>query len=117
MAEPLRKQRSSPRLVGNVYLLHFSRPYCHARHYVGFADDVERRVRRHCRGQGSPLVRAAVESGIEIFLARRWENVTRAFERRIHALGGSRRRCPICQGPRAFRKGLPRRDPTTGTGV
>jgi hypothetical protein len=110
-------RRYAPRSrVGTVYLLHFSRPYWHARHYVGFSTRLEARIREHLRGRGSPLIAAALQSGIEIFIARRWENVTRAFERRIHHLHG-RRGCPICRGPRAHRRGVARRDPITGVGA
>ncbi len=107
--------------VGTVYLLHFSRPYYHARHYIGFSTRLEARIREHRRGQGSPLVAAVVESGLEIFIARRWERVTRAFERRLHLARRSRRGaqygCPICLGPRVYRRWQPRRDPATGIGV
>jgi predicted GIY-YIG superfamily endonuclease len=104
------------RYVGSVYLLHFGQSYYHARHYLGFTRNVENRIRRHRRGRGSPLVRAVVESGIEIFLARRWERVTRAFERRLHRRE-SRLACPICRGPQALRVWQPRRDSATGIGV
>jgi hypothetical protein len=104
-------------VVGNVYLLHFGRPYCRARHYLGFSGDVERRVREHCRGRGSPLVRAVVAEGTEVFIARRWEQVTRAFERRIHNHHKNGRACPICKGPKAFRRCRPRRHPATGVGI
>jgi hypothetical protein len=51
-------------------------------------------------------------------VARRWENVTRAFERRMHRMSyNGRRGCPICHGPRAYRRWLPRRDPASGIGV
>ena len=103
--------------VGTVYLLHFSPPYRHARHYVGFACDLKRRIRTHRRGRGAALVRAAVDSGIELFLARQWPCVTRVFERRLHHFGGRRTTCPICRGPGAFGAGRPRRDPETRVGT
>jgi predicted GIY-YIG superfamily endonuclease len=102
--------------VGTVYLIHFSHPYWHARHYVGFSTRLEARIREHRRGMGSPLIAAALECGIEIFIARRWENVTRAFERRIHRMHHGRRGCPICRGPRAHGRGGARRAPHTGGG-
>ena len=108
---------ASPR-VGTVYLLHFSRAYYHARHYLGFTQNLEGRLQRHRWGAGSPLVRAAVRTGVEIFLARRWDNVTVAFERRVHERrGGLRHVCPICSGPAARRIGNPHRDPITDIGV
>jgi hypothetical protein len=50
-------------IVGTVYLLHFSRRYKHARHYVGFTTDLPRRLRQHRGGHGTPLIRHAVEGG------------------------------------------------------
>ena len=44
-----------------VYLLHFDRPFKHARHYVGFfedADKVASRLQRHADGDGAALTRA-----------------------------------------------------------
>jgi predicted GIY-YIG superfamily endonuclease len=102
--------------VGTVYLLHFSRPYWHARHYIGFSTRLESRIREHRRGKGSPLIAAAVQCGIEIFIARRWEQVTRGFERRMHKMHGPYG-CPICLGPRARRRAVARRDPITGVGA
>ena len=78
------RSRPSRSRVGTVYLLHFSRPYWHARHYIGFSTRLESRIREHRRGKGSPLIAAAVQCGIEIFIARQWEQVTRGFERRMH---------------------------------
>lgn len=109
------RQDPPGRRVGTVYLLHFSRPYRHARHYIGFTTRLDARIRRHRRGWGSPLIAAAIESGIEIFIARRWENVACAFERRVSRVSG-RRGCPICRGPRA-QLWAPRRDPITGVGT
>ena len=108
--------RRSPQ-VGSVYLLHFSRAYYHARHYAGFAIDVDRRVKEHLRGRGSPLISAAVSCGIEVFIARQWTEVTRAFERRLHLGGHHPLSCPICRGPRALGRQQPRRDPATGIGL
>ncbi len=91
------------RRVGTVYMLHFTRPYYHARHYLGFATKLERRLINHLSGRGSPLVRAVVEAGIEVFLARRWDQVTSKLERRGHDDSGYRlATCPICSGPRAY---------------
>jgi predicted GIY-YIG superfamily endonuclease len=103
--------------IGTVYLLHFSRPYYHARHYIGFSTNLESRLRDHLGGRGSPLVAAAVKSGIEIFVARTWDNASTTFERRLHRRKHdyTKRSCPICCGPRAYRRWLPRRD-SSGVG-
>lgn len=33
--------------MGTIYLLHFSKPYKHARHYIGYTDDLDKRLARH----------------------------------------------------------------------
>ena len=58
-----------------IYLLHFERPYHHARHYLGCTDDLVRRLREHLAGKrmgGSPLIEAARDVGIGITLVRLW---------------------------------------------
>ena len=103
-------------IIGTVYLLHFSRPYRHARHYVGFTTDLDRRLRQHRKGVSSPLVRCVVAEGIEIFLARTWNEVAVSFETWLHNNGHHRLSCPICSGPEAFRRARCVRHPVTGIG-
>lgn len=85
-----------------VYLIHFSRPFGHARHYVGFAEDIDRRFKEHKRGYGSHLTRAVVRAGIGLDLVRVWPDHDRSFERRLHNQHGSARFCPVC---RALQRG------------
>lgn len=82
-----------------VYLLHFSRPFKHARHYLGWADDIERRVAEHRSGNGRAgrLCQVVVAEGIELALARTWEGAGRNEERRLKNRGGASRLCPICR--------------------
>ena len=44
--------------MGLIYLLHFQRSYRHARHYLGYTDDLAARLVAHRAGRGSPLVAA-----------------------------------------------------------
>jgi predicted GIY-YIG superfamily endonuclease len=81
--------------MGTVYLLHFDRPYRHARHYVGWAKDVTARLAQHEVGQGARLLQVVRDAGITWTLARTWEG-TRRRERQIKSMGGASRRCPLC---------------------
>lgn len=83
--------------VGTVYLLHFDKPYKHARHYLGFATNVDARIAHHRVGTGARLMQVVREAGIDFELVRTWENVTRTKERRIKNGGGLCRVCPVCQ--------------------
>lgn len=79
-----------------VYLLHFDKPYHHAQHYLGFADDVPARLQRHLEGRGSPLVKAAVAAGITVTIAKTWEG-TRILERKLKNRKNARKLCPCCR--------------------
>jgi hypothetical protein len=90
-----------PAPVGTVYLLHFSAPLGHARHYTGWSAHLDWRLRQHRAGRsGVPLVRAAVAAGIELELARTWPAATRAFERRLKNRHGAAAYCPLCAAER-----------------
>jgi hypothetical protein len=81
---------------GTVYLLHFDRSYRHARHYIGFTQNLEQRLEEHRAGRGSPLIAAAIADGIDFQLAAIWDG-DRHDERRLHGQKNSRARlCPIC---------------------
>jgi hypothetical protein len=108
--------RPGESIVGTVYLLHLSRPYKHAGHYVGFTTSLERRLSQHRRGSTSPLLRCAVAEGIELVLARTWENVTPGFETWLHNGSHKNLACPICSGPGAFRRANCIRSHDTGIG-
>jgi hypothetical protein len=73
-------QRERPGPDGTVYLLHFTEPFGHARHYLGWA------------GPGNL-------SGVGWELVRTWAG-DRGLERRLKGYGGHARICPACpRGP------------------
>jgi predicted GIY-YIG superfamily endonuclease len=83
-----------------VYLLHFERPYRHARHYLGYAADLDMRLARHRAGRGARLVEVITEAGISFTLARTWEG-DRTMERRLKNRHASPRLCPLCRSERS----------------
>jgi len=83
---------------GTVYLLHFERPFGHARHYIGFSTLVDARLEDQLRGSGANLVRRVIDAGIPVLLAREWVNVDQVFEYQLKNRGGATRWCPLCQG-------------------
>ena len=81
---------------GIVYLLHFDRSYRHARHYIGFTQNLDQRLADHHAGRGSPLIATAIADGIDFQLAAIWQG-DRHDERRLHRQKNTRARlCPIC---------------------
>jgi hypothetical protein len=85
-------------VTGTVYLLHFDRPYKHARHYTGWAASsrsLKRRLAQHGHGDGARLLAVAHAAGIGWQLARTWPG-DRTRERQIKRQGGASRHCPLC---------------------
>lgn len=89
-----------------VYLLHFSAPYWHARHYIGYAVQPKRRLRHHLNGTGANLPHVVHRAGIELILARLWrgKHADRNFERRLKNYKKTRLLCPICSGRKAHKR-------------
>jgi hypothetical protein len=83
--------------AGTVYLLHFSEPYKHARHYVGWAPagHLDSRIAAHRRGRGARFMAVVKAAGIGFEVARTWEG-GRVRERQIKRQGGASRCCPLC---------------------
>ena len=91
-----------------AYLLHFNKPYRHARHYLGITTNLAWRLRRHSKGTGARLLRAVKADGVKWRIAREWEEADkpedltwREFEKRLKARGGHARLCPICKAEKA----------------
>jgi predicted GIY-YIG superfamily endonuclease len=80
---------------GVVYLLHFDRPYRHARHYTGWTTNLPGRLAEHTRGRGARLLAVIDQAGIGWRLSRTWSG-TRGRERALKRQGGAGRRCPDC---------------------
>jgi len=81
--------------TGIVYLLHFDRPYRHARHYTGWTHDLPARLAEHATGHGARLLTVIQAAGIDWTLARTWTG-NRTRERALKRQGGATRRCPLC---------------------
>ncbi|HLX49510.1 MAG TPA: hypothetical protein VKS82_14370 [Streptosporangiaceae bacterium] len=95
-------------IPGTIYLLHFDRPYRHARHYIGWAVNLNARLAAHEQGRGARLLEVVRAAGIGWQLARTWSG-DRNRERQIKRQGGASRCCPLCGvKPRDPRAGLPR---------
>ncbi|MCU0547272.1 MAG: hypothetical protein MUE44_34795 [Oscillatoriaceae cyanobacterium Prado104] len=89
-----------------VYLLHFSKPITPGRpaqHYLGWASDLDDRIRKHRNGKGSRLCQVAKERGISFELAEVWKG-DRALERKLKQNKNSPKICPICYHNKPNRK-------------
>lgn len=94
---------SGAHVPGHIYLLHFSDPVGHARHYMGWAikGRLFARLAQHEAGNGksSPLIRALIAQGGSFVLARTWDG-DRYEERRLKNFGNAPRLCPVCKEAR-----------------
>lgn len=92
---------------GDVYLIHLERglvPEHGSTHYIGWAapGQLFDRIETHYAGEGSPMLAAANERGIEWRVARIWKGADRNFERRLKRRRKARLLCPVCRGEVTF---------------
>ena len=89
-----------------VYLLHYTQPLprgvspsgvvLEARHYLGYTDDLVRRILEHAEGRGARFTQVCHERGLDFALARTWNGAGRNQERRLKKYKKAHRLCPIC---------------------
>jgi predicted GIY-YIG superfamily endonuclease len=96
--------------MGTVYLIHFDRPIGdldnprgQARHYLGYTEDLEARLKAHRSGNGSAIMAAVARAGVSWRLARTWAG-ERTLERRLKRRHNSPQLCPICKRERCERE-------------
>jgi predicted GIY-YIG superfamily endonuclease len=87
-----------------VYLIHFSTPYKHAKHYIGWAKKIDARISHHKHGTGARLCAVVVDSGAELITARVWEGKDKSFERKLKNQHKPQDFCPICSGEKANKR-------------
>jgi len=82
---------------GITYLLHFSESYYHARHYLGWTNDLAKRLREHMNGNRDKCVLTHVikENGIEHTLVRTWRGPL-STEKTLKKKKNNRLLCPVC---------------------
>lgn len=85
-------------MTTGIYLLHFLPSYKHAKHYLGYADDIEPRIYAHLHGRGARLTQVAGDAGCTLLLVRVWEGADRKTERRFKNRSHVPALCPICRG-------------------
>lgn len=83
---------------GTIYLLHFDRPYKHAKHYLGWTTNLDQRLAQHTAGgaDSGRLMAVIKAAGIGFQLARVWTEATRDYERTLKGRGKGRI-CPLCK--------------------
>lgn len=93
--------------MGQVYLLHFDKPYKHAHHYIGWAKKkAVDRIDEHRSGSGARLMTVLKNNGIGFQIAKIWKDKQKAFERQLKNKGGAKRICPICKEQQRLQRKL-----------
>lgn len=86
-----------------VYLLHFEKPIAPGRHscqhYLGSADDLDARLRKHAQQPDARLLQVAKERGIGFEVVRTWTG-DRQLERKLKQRKAGPELCPICRNER-----------------
>ena len=87
--------------VTGVYLIHFSRPLGHAKHYLGMAEDIASRLERHWKGKGAKLMRAVKKAKIDWRAVASWptESIAAAEKLERSLKGNNTRNCTVCTPP------------------
>lgn len=80
-----------------VYLIHFDEKVAgRAGHYMGYATDVDKRLKCHASGNGAALMAEVRRLGINWQCVRIWKNGNRTFERRLKRRKNHPALCPLC---------------------
>jgi predicted GIY-YIG superfamily endonuclease len=87
-----------------VYLLHFNKPYYHAQHYIGYSDQLDKRITDHLCGMGARLIEVITIAGIEWRCVRTWPG-DRHLERKLKNWHNAALLCPACSGKAAYGRG------------
>jgi predicted GIY-YIG superfamily endonuclease len=83
---------------GFFYVIHFEKPLAHARHYTGWAEDLQARMADHFgHSNQAKLIRAVQRAGISYRLAAYWSPLTLHQERLIKRRKCTPRFCPACR--------------------
>lgn len=85
-----------------IYLIHFSEPLHHARHYIGYTESAESlptRLEAHRSGTGAKILKALNGYGIGYEVVKTWHG-DRKLERKLKNRKKSSTLCPICQNKR-----------------
>jgi predicted GIY-YIG superfamily endonuclease len=91
-------------IEGSVYLIHFARPFKHARHYLGWTHrPVDERLATHRSGHGANLLKHVNLAGIDYDVVRVWPG-DRHLERQLKRWNGLAQHCPVCQAEERERR-------------
>ena len=92
--------RVAEETMATVYLIHFNQAFKHARHYIGYTTNLDRRITDHLCGIGARLMEVVTAAGVEWQCVRTWQG-DRRLERQLKKRKHAALLCPVCSGERA----------------
>ena len=104
MSNHTKRKGKSPADSKTVYLIHFNKPYRHARHYLGFTENLDKRITDHLCGMGARLMEVVTDAKIDWKVSRTWQG-DRKLERRLKRWHNAALLCPLCSGKEALTRG------------
>lgn len=97
------ERKSPPLSQGTVYLIHFDKPYKHARHYLGWSQDIDQRLQQHQSGNGARLMEVITQAGILWHVSSTWDGGPE-LEKALKTWKNGSRHCFTCLQERIFEK-------------
>jgi predicted GIY-YIG superfamily endonuclease len=88
---------------GTVYLIHFRKPYRHAKHYLGYTENLDKRLTDHVCGMGARLMEVVTDAKIDWKVVRTWPG-DRRLERQLKNRKEAPALCPVCSGKKALNR-------------
>ncbi len=88
-----------------VYLIHLDTPLKHARHYLGFSEDLLKRLQRHHTGQGAAFMKAIAKEEISWHVSRIWDG-NYELEQVLKRQHNASHLCPTCIQERIYERTL-----------
>src|SRR5437667_8365046 len=86
-----------------VYLIHLHTSYKHAKHYLGFSENVQGRVQQRLRGNGARFMEVIAKQGISWHVSRVWDG-GRELEAALKTWNNSARLCPTCLQEKVYER-------------
>ena len=90
-----------------VYLIHFQKKYKRVQHYIGYTNNLKRRMHDHELGTlGAKLLVAVRNAGINFEVVRTWPDADRSFERKLKNRKQASCFCPVCRAEKERKRAL-----------
>lgn len=94
---PTQRQLIGSGTIGTIYVVHFAQPLAHARHYIGWTQNLPARMSQHRAGYGGRLMAAVQAAGID-WTVSYTELGDRYRERQLkNQSSAARRFCWLCK--------------------